>query len=183
MTDNKYQNGKIYTIRNKNNDTLIYVGSTVQPLHKRFHAHKFNAYNEKCKGYNMLLYQKMRETNNINDWYIELYEDFPTERREQLNKREGEIIREISTLNKRIAGRTQKDFFNENNEYLKNYYQENKQKIKEQIKNNNQIKTYKVRILRELNNGLIDIKTVRCSTIEKYKIKLDDETKKYISEF
>ena len=36
MTDNKYQNGKIYTIRNKNDDTFIYVGSTIQLLHERF---------------------------------------------------------------------------------------------------------------------------------------------------
>ena len=63
----------------------------------------------KYKTYNMLLYQKMRETN-INDWYIELYEDFPTERKEQLNKREGVIIREIGTLNKNIAGRTKEIF-------------------------------------------------------------------------
>ena len=119
MTDNKYQNGKIYTIRNKNNDTLIYVGSTVQPLHKRFHAHKFNAYNEKCKGYNMLLYQKMREINNINDWYIELYEDFPTERKELLHKREGEVIREIGTINQQIAGRTRKEWREVNEEKIK----------------------------------------------------------------
>ena len=51
----------------------------------------------------------MRETN-INDWYIEFYEDFPTERKEQLNKREGVIIREIGTLNKNIAGRTKEIF-------------------------------------------------------------------------
>jgi hypothetical protein len=31
----KYKNGKIYTIRCKNDDTLIYVGSTTQPLFKR----------------------------------------------------------------------------------------------------------------------------------------------------
>ena len=33
----------------------------------------------------------MRGTD-FNDWYIELFEDFQTERKEQLNKREGEII-------------------------------------------------------------------------------------------
>ena len=43
MTDNKYKTGKIYTIRNKNHDNLIYVGSTIQPLYKRFHAHKQTA--------------------------------------------------------------------------------------------------------------------------------------------
>ena len=137
MTDNKYKNGKIYTIRNKNNDTLIYVGSTIQPLHKRFHAHKNNAYNEKCKCYNILLYQKMRETN-IEDWYIELYEDLPTVRKEQLNKREGEIIREIGSLNKQIAGRTKKEYqkvYNEaNKEQKKEYREANKEAIKERKK-------------------------------------------------
>ncbi len=34
MSD-KYKNGKIYTIRHKNDDSLIYVGSTIQPLFKR----------------------------------------------------------------------------------------------------------------------------------------------------
>jgi hypothetical protein len=72
MTDNKYKTGKIYTIRSKNDDNLIHVGSTIQPLHKPFYEHKQVAYNEKHKSYNMLLYQKMRQTY-IEDWYIELY--------------------------------------------------------------------------------------------------------------
>ena len=44
MSD-KYKNGKIYTIRYKNDDSLIYVGSTVQPLFKRWHQHKKNSIN------------------------------------------------------------------------------------------------------------------------------------------
>jgi hypothetical protein len=67
-------------------------------------------------------------------------------------------------------------------QYLNAYYEKNKQKMKEQIKNNEKEKTYKIRLLREINNGLIDIKTVRASTLEKYKIKLDEKTNKYISE-
>jgi hypothetical protein len=31
MTDNKYKNGIIYTIRFVNDDNFIYVGSTIQP--------------------------------------------------------------------------------------------------------------------------------------------------------
>ena len=38
MSD-KYKNGKIYTIRYKNDDSLIYVGSTIQPLFKRWFEH------------------------------------------------------------------------------------------------------------------------------------------------
>ncbi len=108
MSD-KYKNGKIYTIRYKNDDSLIYVGSTVQPLFKRWFEHKRREKNEKSKEYNYFLYQKMRETN-IEDWYIELYEEFSCENKEQLNKREGQIIREIGTLNKVIAGRTKKEY-------------------------------------------------------------------------
>ncbi len=54
------------------------------------------------------MYIKIRESNNINDWYIELYEDYPTTNKEKLLKRESELIREIGTLNKIIAGRTKK---------------------------------------------------------------------------
>ena len=119
MSD-KYKNGKIYTIRYKNDDSLIYVGSTIQPLFKRWYEHKSNVNNEKS---NMLLHQKMRATN-IKDWYIKLYENFTCDNKEQLNKQEGEVIRKISTLNKRIEGRT-------DNEHI----EDNKDKIKEKRKN------------------------------------------------
>jgi len=45
MSD-KYKNGKIYTIRCKNDDSYIYVGSTVQPLFKKWHQHKTRVNNE-----------------------------------------------------------------------------------------------------------------------------------------
>ena len=44
----------------------------------------------------------------------------------------------------------------------------------------------RTRLLREINNGLINIKTVRKSTLEKYNIKFnikfDEKSNKYISE-
>jgi hypothetical protein len=67
-------------------------------------------------------------------------------------------------------------------QYLNDYYEKNKQKIKEQVKNNEKEKTYKIRLLREINNGLINISTVRASTLEKYNIKFDEKSNKYISE-
>ncbi len=136
MSENnlRYQNGKIYTIRYKDDDDLIYVGSTIQPLYKRWFTHKNKCLNEKDKAYNILLYRKIRETNNINDWYIELYEDYPTSNKENLLKREGEVIREIGTLNKNIAGRTNKEFckqyYNDNKESFKQYRDNNKEKMK-----------------------------------------------------
>ena len=43
-------------------------------------------------------------------WYIELFELFPCDVKCELEKREGEIIREIGTLNKKIAGRNRKEY-------------------------------------------------------------------------
>jgi hypothetical protein len=122
-----YQNGKIYTIRCRTDNTLIYVGSTSQPLTKRLGDHKCRCNNIKYQ--NMLIYKTIN--NNWDNWYIELYEDYPCENKEQLCKREGEIIREIGTLNVVINGRTREEYFAENKEIIANkfktYYQNNKE--------------------------------------------------------
>ena len=137
--DNKYKNGKIYTIRYKNDDSLIYVGSTIQPLYKRWFEHKSRSKNKEKQI--LPLYKKFNETD-INDWYIELHEDCPCQRKEELNKREGEIIREIGTLNKNIAGRTEKEHYQDNREDIlkknrvkdKKYYENNKDEIQKRRK-------------------------------------------------
>ena len=133
--DNKYKNGKIYTIRFINDNSLIYVGSTVQPLYKRFIGHKTDS--KQPKNENMLVYKKMNETN-INDWYIELYEDFLYERKEQLTQREGQVIRGIGTLNKNITGRTPKEYVEDNKEHIqeqrKEYREANKERINKKKK-------------------------------------------------
>jgi hypothetical protein len=129
-----YQNGKIYTIRCRTDDTLIYVGSTIQSLSKRWGGHKVKSKNEKCK--NILIYRTIN--GNWEDWYIELYELYPCSCKEELCRREGEIIRLIGYLNVRIEGRTLNEY-RENNkekqaEYKKIYYENNKKKIAEQTK-------------------------------------------------
>ncbi len=151
---NKYNNGKIYTVRCHDNNDLIYVGSTIQPLHKRWCDHKLNCRSDTNKEYNKMLYVKMREVG-IEKFYIELYEEYPCERKEQLNRKEGEIIRLIGTLNKAIAGRTQKEYEHENKANIqetktkyreknkehiilnkKIYYENNKDKMKEHYEKN-----------------------------------------------
>ena len=141
-----YKNGKIYTIRYKNDDTLIYVGSTTQPLYKRWFEHKCHCSKENNEHYNKYLYIKIRETD-INNWYIELFEEFPCDNKEQLTKREGQVIREIGTLNKMIPGRTQKEYQEDNKdkllEYRRKYKEDNKDKIKEYNEiNKDKIKEY-----------------------------------------
>ena len=84
----------------------------------------------------MQLYKKIRETNDIDDWYIELYEKFPCNDKQELHKREGEVIREISNLNRNVAGRSYKEYRYDNKEKIKQYYENNKEKVKQCRENN-----------------------------------------------
>jgi hypothetical protein len=138
-----YSKGKIYTIRNRNNDSQIYVGSTIQSLAVRFGGHKKSSKLESCM--NMKLYQEVN--NDWNNWYIELYENYPCTNREELFKREGEIIRLIGTLNIRISGRDNKQYYIDNIYKLKQYQLDNSEHIKEykkqyRIDNAEKIKEY-----------------------------------------
>jgi hypothetical protein len=78
----------------------------------------------------MKVYQTMRDKGHDN-FYIELYEDFSCDNKEQVAKREGEIIRLIGTLNKQIAGRTLNQYKEETreykNEYMRQYHTEHKE--------------------------------------------------------
>ena len=118
--DERYKRGKIYTIRCRNDDCLVYVGSTIDKLSKRFGGHKKDS-----KKRELPLYKYVKD--DWENWYIELYEDFPCNNKNELERREGQVIREIGNLNKNIAGRSLK-------EYDKQYYRDNCEKIAEQAK-------------------------------------------------
>jgi hypothetical protein len=91
-----YANCKIYTIRCKNDPKLIYVGSTTVKLSKRWRNHKYD-YRYGIK------FPFHRYIEDINDWYIELYEECPCKNNDELTRREGQIMREIATLNKKSS--------------------------------------------------------------------------------
>jgi hypothetical protein len=143
---NKYSNGKIYTIRNKNDETQIYVGSTANTLVERMYKHKYDGNTERCKHW--LLYRTIN--NDWSAWDITLHSLYPCNTKQELCRREGEIIREIGTLNERIAGRTtreryieekpriaatQKDYYYRKQDMIlkqkKEYYIRNKENIRE----------------------------------------------------
>jgi hypothetical protein len=119
----EYKNGKIYKIWSPQGDE-IYIGSTIQPLYKRFHHHKTT---RECSS--KILFEK------YDDVRIELIECVPCDNKEQLNKKEGEYIRKLDCINRNIAGRTFKEYRENNkekiNEYAKEYRENNKEKILE----------------------------------------------------
>jgi hypothetical protein len=129
-----YQNGKIYAIKSYQTE-LIYIGSTVRPLSQRLGQHRSN-YKKNNTGISS------KELLKYSDYYIELIENFPCNSKEELEKREGYFIKQNINIcvNCFIAGRTKKEWNNDNKEHLKEqhkeYYQANIEHIKEYRKNN-----------------------------------------------
>lgn len=141
-----YQKGKIYVLRDirTNDQPIIYVGSTTQSLSQRMSSHRSQSSSKPLPIYKYIL-------DVVGGWdsvKIELYENYPCDSKDELNRREGEVIREFNgngTLkNVYIAGRTQKQYYEEtkekfaeqrkqyreeNKEYMKQYREENKEKI------------------------------------------------------
>ena len=73
------------------------------------------------------------------DAYIELVENYPCANKEELEKREGEIIRESpNSINNKIPGRTHQQYYEDNKESIlerhKQYYEDNKESIREHSK-------------------------------------------------
>ena len=143
-----YKNGKIYKLWCPDND-LIYIGSTIQPLHIRLGGHKKK--NKDCSS--KLLFQ---ESNNVK---IELIEEFACENRIQLNKKEGEHIRANDCVNKVIPGRTQKEYheewYEDNKDKKKEYYEDNKDKIREKQKEYRENNKEYLKEYREKNKDII----------------------------
>ena len=114
-----FQNGKIYSIRSHQTDK-IYIGSTTQPLAVRFGGHK----RMNCTSREILVFD---------DAYIELIELFPCASKMELNRREGEIIRELDCVNKQIAGRTHAEWREDNKESIaeqrKQYWHTHKNRL------------------------------------------------------
>jgi hypothetical protein len=100
-----YQQSKIYQIvpTCEYDEDEIYIGSTCkQYLCQRYAVHTSKYRSDTLNCTSVFLFNKY----GVENCKIELLEEYPCENKEQLNKREGEIIRERKCINKRIEGRT-----------------------------------------------------------------------------
>ena len=124
-----YSEGKIKKIVScESGSELVYYGSTCQALSVRLASHRrsyktcLNNKKNWCSSYDVLQYQ---------DAQIYLVIECSCENKEQLRRIEGKYIKEHDCVNKRIAGRTQKEY---RQEYRPLYLAKNKEKIKEKCK-------------------------------------------------
>ena len=134
-----YKKSKIYRIV-CNETGEQYFGSTTQSLARRLSKHK-NQQNRKTMSKQIIA---------RGNYDIVLCEEFPCENKEQLHARERKWIEENQCVNKKIPGRTQQEWREENierhnenckkwrdknrekqNEYNKKWRDENRDKIRE----------------------------------------------------
>jgi hypothetical protein len=129
-----YSQGKIYKIISSECD-LVYYGSCAIPLNQRLSIHK-NKY--KCFLEAKFNYVTSFELLKQNNYEIVLVENYPCDSRKELELREGEYIKNNVCVNERVAGRTPKEYRQDNRETLlqkkKEYREANKEKIREQQK-------------------------------------------------
>jgi len=199
-----YSQGKIYMLTSQQTPE-VYIGSTKETLEERLDIHK-NHYKLWLKGkYN---YVTSFEIIQYDDCEIHLIEDYPCETRKELEKKEGEYQRMMDCVNKHIAGRTKKEYdednkekkkeymkeyysnpeikekkkeyYENNKEKKKEYYQDNKEKIKEYYKNNKEkIKEYYENNKEKIKNRP-KIKCVCGSEYRKADTKRHQRTQKHI---
>jgi len=117
----KYGNSKIYQIMDISN-TKRYIGATTLPhLSQRFQQHKmaYKYWKQNNCGYytSFILFEEFGIENCI----IELLESFSCETKDQLNKKEGEYIRNLDCLNKVIPQRTHHEHYIDNRTDIRIY--------------------------------------------------------------
>jgi adenylate kinase family enzyme len=124
-----YTKGKIYKITNDFNDE-VYIGSTCDTIVKRFSMHKKSCLTEEKKY--RPLYKLMNDIG-FNRFRIELICEYPCEDKYQLRQKEGEYIRTLGTLNCNIAGRSNKQYTEDNKEKIDKYHKEYRETHKKVI--------------------------------------------------
>ena len=163
MIDSRYKNSKIYKITDIGYN-MCYIGSTIQPLSKRFSHHKGTYHTDACAS------SIIFKTYGRDNCKITLLKNYPCDNVEQLKAKEGEYIESMDCVNKFIADGNKalwdKRHYEKNKEKYsernKLNYQKNKPKRLEQAKtwgdNNREYKRQKDKEYREKNKEILNPK-------------------------
>jgi len=148
-----YTNSKVYKIWSTQGDK-IYVGSTTkQYLSQRMDNHRACYKCWKNGKSNMVTVYSIFEEYGLENCFIELIEAKDCKSKDELSQLEGKYIRELICVNRKIEGRSYKNYYEENKEQMlennrkynkdhkerisekkKIYRQENKEKLSKKIK-------------------------------------------------
>lgn len=123
-----YSKGKIYKLVSPSTGK-VYIGSTITTLKHRFNNHKSDYKTQRR-------YVSSFEVITENDCYIELVKNYPCSSKKELEREEGKEIQKHTCVNISVAGRTSKEYREQNKEKLAKNKKEWAQKNKERVKEN-----------------------------------------------
>ena len=159
-----YSNTTIYKLCCKDiTITEIYIGHTTD-MRRRKWQHKTACNNEKGRDYNYYVYQFIRDNGGWDNWDMIEVEKYNAIDGYDATKRERYFVEELkASLNTVIPSRKQKEWVEDNKEYVKEYkkeyYENNKEilleKQKEWVEDNKEyVKEYK-KEYRENNRNIL----------------------------
>ena len=141
-----YDKSIIYKIKHNEDydDNNIYVGSTSNFKNRKY-QHNKACNNEKSIGYNLPVYQYIRNNGGWDEWVMIPIEQYICNNKDELVIRERYYIDLLRpTLNIVKPGRTMKEYYEDNKEKIaeinKKYRETNKEKIAEYSKEYQKIK-------------------------------------------
>tara|TARA_R110001632_G_scaffold201830_1_gene324785 strand:+ start:789 stop:1502 length:714 start_codon:yes stop_codon:yes gene_type:complete len=158
LTKVDYSKTIIYKIQHRDNDELLYVGSTTD-FTRRKAQHKRDCYNANSKCYNYKLYSIIRDNGGFDCFNIIVIKEFPCNNNQEALIEEDKIMRQMKcNMNERRAFTTpeekiendrqkyerdrerilerQKQYNELHKEQIKQNYEQNKPKRLEQSKRN-----------------------------------------------
>ena len=139
-SQNKYHNSKIYQITDIGYNKC-YIGSTTENLCMRMarHRSRYKSFLRDDKEGRLRSFEIFNEFG-VENCKIELIEYFKCDTLAELLRREGEVIKNTECVNKVVAGRTKKEYREDNRLKIKEndklYYAENKEQRAEYYKRN-----------------------------------------------
>jgi group I intron endonuclease len=144
-----YNKGQVYVIRNTVND-FVYVGSTTQTISQRWAEHMTNVRGKNKK--HSKIYRAIEELG-VDNFYIEFVEAWPCENKGQLCAREGHHIRQLDSVkngyNDRVAGRTDKQRYQEDDKFREKYRKVRRERKKERYHSNEEFREKAKKTARE----------------------------------
>ena len=181
---NPYHTSKIYRISSPQCDKF-YIGSTTQTIKARLSKHKaaYKRYLEKGLG----KYLTSFEVVKFDDAIIELIKNVKCENRKELEKVEGDCIKEHHDriLNRYVAGRTMREWRETNknkiHEQCKEYNEKHKDKIKEKYKE--YYETHKNEIIEQKKEYYEAHKNEILDKLKEYYKTHNNEVKEYKKEY
>lgn len=175
MGENKYSKGQIYKIVSPD-FSKCYIGSTCEGLSTRMarHRYMFNQHIKRGKeSYRCV--NKLFEKFGVENCKMLWIEDYPCNSKKELRAREGFYQQSIDCINKKIEGRTDKEYREQNKEKEqerhKTYYENNKDKRKAYNEANKEKRRQYNKEYREKNKAKLQAQKRQYREMNKERIK------------